>query len=434
MFKIIFLLLAFSFSQFSYAQVKRIWSTSDRKIVAREFLLRENIFFFPNHMTMDLYFVDKMGNVRIYSVSQYGSLIIGVAANEDSFYCAIHRDANDYVLLIFPVKNTNEVIMRTYRYIDNVVTFINQQKEETDIMVLYFKSPWLNKKIKLPVGKVTRSLVTNRRLFLISWYDDWGMGDHVRITYYDSSDVPQGSVDFIEGHILFDDVVRYTYTGGADIWNDQILLAYPLPGKDIKIVRFDTIDGEIQSREYTLPYSFKAIEKFNVGVDVIFWGSWGYMTVADTNITKIFRFRLDDYNFVIEDTIGTIISPKAPLSYPRIKMYDGVIYVLANGIYYFLPTDVKKESDIPSTFKLYQNYPNPFNPTTTISYDLPERSKVKLTVYNILGQEVATLVDGEQEPGRYDVKFDASGLPSGIYFYRLQAGNFIEQKKMILIK
>jgi hypothetical protein len=115
-------------------------------------------------------------------------------------------------------------------------------------------------------------------------------------------------------------------------------------------------------------------------------------------------------------------------------MYDGVIYVLANGIYYFLPTDVKKEPEIPKKFALYQNYPNPFNPSTTVSYDLPVRSRVKLSIYNILGQEVATLVDKEQEPGRYNVKFDASGLPSGIYFYRLEAGRFIEQKKMILIK
>jgi hypothetical protein len=431
MFKIIFLLLAFSFSQFSYAQIKRIWSASNQEIVADEFLLRGNIFFFPNHMTRNVYFVDKMGNVRIYSVYDY---IVGVAANKDSFYCATHRGANDYALLIFPVKNPNEVIMRTYRYIDNVVTFINQQKEETDIMVLASRPPWLNKKIKIPVGMATRSLVTNRRLFLISWYDDWGMGDHVRVTYYDSSDVPQGSVDFIEGHVLFDDVVRCAYTGGADIWNDQILLAYPLPGKDIKIVRFDAIDGEIQSREYILPYSFKAIEKFNVGVDVIFWGSWGYITVNDTNVTKIFRFRLDDYNFVIEDTIGTIISPQAPLSYPRIKMYDGVIYVLANGIYYFLPTDVKPEPQIPQKFMLYQNYPNPFNPSTMISYDLPVRSRVKLSIYNLLGQEVATLIEGEQEPGRYDVKFDASGLPSGVYFYTLQTPYFTKTNKMVLVK
>jgi len=89
---------------------------------------------------------------------------------------------------------------------------------------------------------------------------------------------------------------------------------------------------------------------------------------------------------------------------------------------------------IPSTFALHQNYPNPFNPSTTISYDLPVRARVKLVIYNLLGQEVATLVNGEQEPGRYNVKFDASGLPSGIYFYRLEAGKFVDVKKMILVK
>jgi hypothetical protein len=89
---------------------------------------------------------------------------------------------------------------------------------------------------------------------------------------------------------------------------------------------------------------------------------------------------------------------------------------------------------IPLTFALHQNYPNPFNPSTTISYDLPVRSRVKLSIYNLLGQEVATLVNGEQEPGRYNVKFDASGLPSGIYFYRLEAGKFVDVKKMILVK
>jgi hypothetical protein len=89
---------------------------------------------------------------------------------------------------------------------------------------------------------------------------------------------------------------------------------------------------------------------------------------------------------------------------------------------------------IPSTFALHQNYPNPFNPSTTISYDLPVRARVKLVIYNLLGQEVATLVNGEQEPGRYNVKFDASGLPSGIYFYRLEADKFVDVKKMILVK
>jgi hypothetical protein len=93
-----------------------------------------------------------------------------------------------------------------------------------------------------------------------------------------------------------------------------------------------------------------------------------------------------------------------------------------------------KNKEIPSTFKLYQNYPNPFNPSTTISYDLPVRSRVKLSIYNILGQEVATLVNAEQEPGRYSVKFDASGLPSGVYFYTLQTPYFTKTNKMVLVK
>ncbi len=96
--------------------------------------------------------------------------------------------------------------------------------------------------------------------------------------------------------------------------------------------------------------------------------------------------------------------------------------------------DRDETAGIPSTFALHQNYPNPFNPATTITYDLPVRAKVKLVIYNLLGQEVATLVNGEQEPGRYNVKFDASGLPSGVYFYRLEAGKFVDVKKMILIK
>ncbi len=94
-------------------------------------------------------------------------------------------------------------------------------------------------------------------------------------------------------------------------------------------------------------------------------------------------------------------------------------------------------------FSLAQNYPNPFNPTTTIWYSIPNASvttgkqsvvNVSLTVYNSLGQKVATLVNKMQTAGKYSVQFDASGLPSGIYFYKLQAANSVLTKKMILMK
>ncbi|MFQ5772637.1 MAG: T9SS type A sorting domain-containing protein [bacterium] len=89
---------------------------------------------------------------------------------------------------------------------------------------------------------------------------------------------------------------------------------------------------------------------------------------------------------------------------------------------------------IPRHYILYQSYPNPFNPSTTISYDLPVASKVKLTVFNILGQEIATLVDDYQEAGGYKITYDFSGLASGIYLYRLEADNFIATQKMLLMR
>lgn len=88
----------------------------------------------------------------------------------------------------------------------------------------------------------------------------------------------------------------------------------------------------------------------------------------------------------------------------------------------------------PIAYLLLQNYPNPFNPSTTINYQIPELSFVTIKVYDVLGNEVATLVNEEKSAGSYEIEFDGNELTSGIYFYRIQAGNFVETKKMILLK
>mgnify|MGYP003337418496 CR=1 FL=1 len=90
--------------------------------------------------------------------------------------------------------------------------------------------------------------------------------------------------------------------------------------------------------------------------------------------------------------------------------------------------------DIPSVFELKNNYPNPFNPSTNINFNLPESGLVTLKVYNLLGQEIAELVNGRMVSGSHSINFDASGLSSGVYIYRLQAGNQVQTKKMMLIK
>jgi hypothetical protein len=103
--------------------------------------------------------------------------------------------------------------------------------------------------------------------------------------------------------------------------------------------------------------------------------------------------------------------------------------------YAYIPvTEVNEDLSSINSYSLSNNYPNPFNPSTNITYTIPERSNVSLKVFDLLGSEVVDFVSGVIEAGSYDISFNASNLPSGIYFYKLQAGSFVETKKMILIK
>lgn len=100
----------------------------------------------------------------------------------------------------------------------------------------------------------------------------------------------------------------------------------------------------------------------------------------------------------------------------------------------FVTATKEEKSTLPVTYNLSQNYPNPFNPSTAIKYSIPKESNVSLKIYNLLGQEVKTLVDETKAPGNYTVSFNAKDLSSGIYFYSLKAGNFYQVKKMMLLK
>jgi hypothetical protein len=139
---------------------------------------------------------------------------------------------------------------------------------------------------------------------------------------------------------------------------------------------------------------------------------------------------LGDYTNI--SAVNGKVMPIWTSSYNSFSIYTTIIDSLYIGI--------NKISDIvPSSYSLQQNYPNPFNPVTKIKFDLKtevrsQKSEVKLIIYDITGREIITLVNEQLNPGTYEVTFDGSNLPSGVYFYRLTSGNFVDTKKLILLK
>jgi hypothetical protein len=120
---------------------------------------------------------------------------------------------------------------------------------------------------------------------------------------------------------------------------------------------------------------------------------------------------------------GSGVNPPGSTIAPPIRFtYDIIVGISSNT------------NEIPVKFKLYNNYPNPFNPVTKIKFDLPNTSNVKLFVYDVLGREISRILDGELKAGKYEADFDASNLPSGVYFYRLITDGYNDTKKMLLIK
>jgi hypothetical protein len=103
-------------------------------------------------------------------------------------------------------------------------------------------------------------------------------------------------------------------------------------------------------------------------------------------------------------------------------------------LYESVPVDVSDIAGMIDDYSLEQNYPNPFNPGTKIAFQIPESGNVSLKIYDVLGNEITSLLNEEKDPGKYEIDFNASHLSSGIYFYTLRTGTFINTKKMILIK
>jgi hypothetical protein len=193
------------------------------------------------------------------------------------------------------------------------------------------------------------------------------------------------------------------------------------------------LNGELWATSWEYPYNL--LYKVNpVTGDATLKGSTGFdmatLSLAfdhTGNLFGVISGGMNSDSLIRIDTVtgaGTLVGPLGVS-----KVY-GIAFspdTIASGV-----KDLA--STLPNGSSLEQNYPNPFNPSTTIRYGLPSRSHVTLTVFNTLGQQVATLVQGEQEAGFHEVQFDASSLASGVYLYRLQAGDFLKTKRLLLLK
>jgi glucose/arabinose dehydrogenase len=128
-------------------------------------------------------------------------------------------------------------------------------------------------------------------------------------------------------------------------------------------------------------------------------------------------------------------SPYAISSFGEDRLHELFVVAYSNGRLYKLtgPATIAEASSAPPEFVLSENFPNPFNPTTTIRYQIPVTAGVRLSVFDLLGREVALLVDETQSPGAHEVTFDAHGLASGVYLYRLRAGSFTQTRKMLVV-
>jgi photosystem II stability/assembly factor-like uncharacterized protein len=212
-----------------------------------------------------------------------------------------------------------------------------------------------------------------------------------------------------------------------------------------------TTDGGNNWSTQTLPSGGNIITPYAGKISLInkdtLWANGGQINFANETRGMLYRTTNGGTNWLFQVPQDTSIHIYNYYQLKFINKDDGWSYAVTKGVHTVTGgndtfyTSIKRySSNVPKEFKLIQNFPNPFNPTTAIKYEISKNSNVRLTIYNITGKEVKTLVNQKQTVGEYQVEFDGSGLSSGVYFYRIQITNekggieYVETKKAILIK
>ena len=208
--------------------------------------------------------------------------------------------------------------------------------------------------------------------------------------------------------------------------DDKVYQYFPSQQKEYLVYNFsknigDTVAVYPSPKEQSDTNVITVLDK---GVQNIFGQSRNYLTFYN-RLKHFTEYWIDQ----ITDSIGITFSQIEP----GFQLYLAGA-VVDNKKYGIITNVIEIKNEVPKTFKLFQNYPNPFNPNTTIKYSIPKDGRVTLKIYNILGAEVASIINEYKTMGIYEVKFNASSLPSGIYFYKLSIEQYTSIKKMIFLK
>jgi hypothetical protein len=220
----------------------------------------------------------------------------------------------------------------------------------------------------------------------------------------------------IDGYEGFDTVKYIDSLKVIDIYKQNHLGFKLFSGNLKSITSFEYFDGYENDSSYYQWMTHDTLDaQYNSGPD-------GPVTITSQDFQNINPG--DSINVYYGMALGSSFSEVISGLDSALVRYNNYLTTVLKG----------NESFSPLSYKLNQNYPNPFNPSTIISFSIPVQEKVSLKVYNILGMEISTLLNGVQTVGNHSIRFDAKNLPSGIYFYELRTGNFRDVRKMILLK
>lgn len=238
------------------------------------------------------------------------------------------------------------------------------------------------------------------------------------------------------GNIIKADVMATVLTGQSwKVGSSNIRIGWQtVPGNGVSIKTDNPVINpypQLNSGNYAPMTTTSITGGTVISLNIARTGSCLVLTPGTYKLGEIRFNRLDstscvkftiNTNSVLQDSITQLLNP------------TGWTLTTDTACKSMIFTGVSSNEELPTVYKLYNNYPNPFNPSTTIKYDVPKNSFVKLTIFDILGREVDKLVNQDMQPGRYDVQWDAKSYASGTYLYKLEAGDFVEIKKMILVK